>query len=77
MSDCDNMLMLLGVSQKFSMKQREVVTPLLIQGFTGERGKVVVVVMSWLMCVVSFLDDLFSLKISAKRLEAAAMVVRL
>lgn len=33
-SDCDNMLMLLGVSQKFSMKQREVVTPLLIQGFT-------------------------------------------
>jgi len=31
--DCDNMLMLLGVSQKFTEQERDVVVPLLIQGF--------------------------------------------
>lgn len=33
-SECDNMLMLLGVSQKLTRKQRDVVTPLIIQGFS-------------------------------------------
>ena len=36
-SECDNMLMLLGVSQKLTRKQRDVVTPLIIQGFSGKR----------------------------------------
>ena len=34
-AECDNMLMLLGVSEKFTDKERQVVTPMLIQGFTG------------------------------------------
>jgi len=32
--DCDNMLMLLGVSQKLTEHDRDIVVPLLIQGFT-------------------------------------------
>lgn len=32
-SDCDNMLMLLGVSTDMTAKEREVVTTLMIQGF--------------------------------------------
>jgi len=35
-SECDNMLMLLGVSEQLKPKERQVVTPLVIQGFTGE-----------------------------------------
>ena len=35
-SECDNMLMLLGVSNKLTLQQRDVVTPMVIQGFTGE-----------------------------------------
>lgn len=31
--ECDNMLMLLGVSSKFTTKERDVVIPLIIQGF--------------------------------------------
>ena len=34
-SECDNMLMLLGVSEQLKPKERQVVTPLVIQGFTG------------------------------------------
>ena len=34
-SECDNMLMLLGVSETFSYTQRQIVTPMMIQGFTG------------------------------------------
>jgi selenide,water dikinase len=30
---CDNMLMLLGVSNQMTLKEREVVTPLIIKGF--------------------------------------------
>ena len=33
---CDNVLMLLGVSEKLTNKERSVVTPLVIQGFNGE-----------------------------------------
>jgi len=33
-SECDNMLMLLGVSEQLKPKERQVVTPLVIQGFT-------------------------------------------
>ena len=32
-SECDNMLMLLGVSSKFTEKERDVVVPLLMRGF--------------------------------------------
>jgi len=32
-TECDNMLMLLGVSSKFTEKERDVVVPLMIQGF--------------------------------------------
>jgi len=32
--NCDNMLMLLGVSQKLTENDRDIVVPLLIQGFT-------------------------------------------
>jgi selenide,water dikinase len=32
-TECDNMLMLLGVSQKFSEKERDIVVPMMIQGF--------------------------------------------
>ena len=32
--NCDNMLMLLGVSQKLTEHDRDIVVPLLIQGFT-------------------------------------------
>ena len=34
-SECDNMLMLLGVSNQLTRKQRDVVTPLVINGFAG------------------------------------------
>ena len=34
-SECDNMLMLLGVSEQLKPKERQVVTPLVIQGFAG------------------------------------------
>lgn len=33
--ECDNMLMLLGVSENFTYSQRQVVTPMMIKGFTG------------------------------------------
>lgn len=32
-TDCDNMLMLLGVSSKFTEKERDTIVPLIIQGF--------------------------------------------
>ena len=35
-SECDNMLMLLGVSNQLTQKQRDVVTPLVIKGFSGK-----------------------------------------
>lgn len=35
-SECDNMLMLLGVSEKMTRRQRDIVTPMVIQGFIGE-----------------------------------------
>lgn len=39
-TECDNMLMLLGVSQKMSEKERDVVLPLMMRGFrdTAEEG---------------------------------------
>ena len=33
--ECDNMLMLLGISETFTYTQRQIVTPMMIQGFTG------------------------------------------
>lgn len=33
-SDCENMLMLLGVSQRLTRQQRDVITPMVIQGFS-------------------------------------------
>lgn len=33
-SECDNMLMLLGVSNRLTQKQRDIVTPLVIKGFS-------------------------------------------
>lgn len=43
-TECDNMLMLLGVSQKFSEKERDIVVPMMIQGFRdcAEQGGVMV-----------------------------------
>lgn len=32
-ANCDNMLMLLGVSNQMTLKEREIVTPLIIKGF--------------------------------------------
>lgn len=40
-TDCDNMLMLLGVSTKLTEKERDVVIPLMMRGFkvsTGTEG---------------------------------------
>ena len=34
-SECDNMLMLLGISENFTNTQRQVVAPMMIQGFIG------------------------------------------
>ena len=34
-SQCDNMLMLLGISENFTHAQRGIVTPMMIHGFTG------------------------------------------
>lgn len=34
-TNCDNMLMLLGVSNQMTLKEREVVTPLVIKGFNN------------------------------------------
>ena len=42
-SDCDNMLMLLGVSNRLTQRQRDVVTPLVIKGFGGKSNHVVCV----------------------------------
>lgn len=36
--DCDNILMLLGVSQKLSEKERDVIIPLIIKGFKVRVG---------------------------------------
>ena len=36
-ADCDNMLMLLGVSEQLTRRQRDVVVPLVIQGFSGKQ----------------------------------------
>ncbi len=33
--DCDNMLMLLGLSEKLTKREKDVVTPLVIKGFNG------------------------------------------
>ena len=41
-SECDNMLMLLGVSDKLTRAERDIVTPLTIKGFTGR-----ITVVSW------------------------------
>lgn len=41
-TECDNMLMLLGISVKFNKKQTDIVTPLLIQGFVGKHFKVMI-----------------------------------
>lgn len=38
-TECDNMLMLLGISVKFNKRQTDIVTPLLIQGFVGKHFK--------------------------------------
>ena len=34
-TECDNMLMLLGVSEKLTQRERDIVTPLVIKGFNG------------------------------------------
>ncbi len=34
-TDCDNMLMLLGLSEKLTNRERDIVTPLVIKGFNG------------------------------------------
>ena len=36
-TDCDNMLMLLGVSNKMSEKERDVVVPMMMRGFKVSR----------------------------------------
>lgn len=37
-TDCDNMLMLLGVSTKMTEKERDVVIPLMMRGFKASCG---------------------------------------
>ncbi len=37
-TDCDNMLMLLGVSTKMTEKERDVVIPLMMRGFKVSCG---------------------------------------
>lgn len=39
-TDCDNMLMLLGVSTKMTEKERDVVIPLMMRGFKVSYGSV-------------------------------------
>ena len=38
-TECDNMLMLLGVSTKMTEKERDVVIPLMIRGFKVSKNK--------------------------------------
>lgn len=38
-TECDNMLMLLGVSSRLSQKERDVVVPLLMKGFKDQAEK--------------------------------------
>lgn len=39
-TDCDNMLMLLGVSTKMTEKERDVVIPLMMRGFKASYGTI-------------------------------------
>ena len=66
-SDCDNMLMLLGVSNRLTQRQRDVVTPLVIKGFGGKHGIHVCPYMHSLRLSVA--------QISAMKLVVLAMVV--
>ena len=50
--DCDNILMLLGVSSKFTEKERDTVVPLIIQGFKVNKF-IILAVFFWLQ----FADD--------------------
>lgn len=56
-TECDNMLMLLGVSSRLSQKERDVVVPLLLKGFKDlaeEAGTSVqggqTVINPWMIC---------------------------
>ena len=42
-TDCDNMLMLLGLSEKLTKSERDIVTPLVIKGFNGTTVTVIVI----------------------------------
>ena len=42
-SECDNMLMLLGVSNRLTQKQKDIVTPLVIKGFGGKSSAVLII----------------------------------
>ena len=42
-TECDNMLMLLGVSSKFTEKARDVIVPLMMRGFKVIFSNVVIV----------------------------------
>ena len=56
--ECDNVLMLLGITVKFNKKETDIVTPLLIQGFVGKHSK--------LISIVILADDLcFGMKIQS------------
>jgi selenide,water dikinase len=37
-TDCDNMLMILAISQKMTPKERDVITPLMMRGFKVGRN---------------------------------------
>ena len=69
-SECDNMLMLLGVSNLLTQKQRDVVTPLVIKGFAG---KSVIIKLSSRSLILLF----FFKQISVKKLVVVVMVVNL
>lgn len=57
--DCDNMLMLLGVCDKLSEKERDVVIPLIMKGF---QASTVFVPLFCYMCV--FLSVLLTMSVS-------------
>lgn len=48
-TDCDNMLMLLGVSNKMSEKERDVVVPMMMRGF-----KVIIITQGFILKSVMF-----------------------
>jgi selenide, water dikinase len=56
-TDCDNVLMILATSQKFSAKERDVIMPLLIQGFQVNFNSLLLQIIFLIIILVFSLQD--------------------